>query len=144
MSLSSPARRACCLTLFLTCAAAWADEAAILKNLHEFFNTTNPVNREQLSKRIAADPDYDRSRVSEWLHAAGLFEPLEPGTRRIEIPLAEGKSMSVAVRIPDSYDHARPWPLIYAMHGQGGTGEGIIWMVQSLLGQRVDEFVIAA
>jgi predicted esterase len=123
--------------------SARADEPAILKNIKTFFETPDAAQRKDVAAAIAADDAYARSKVRDWLHAAGLFKKLEPG--RISIESRSGsQTLEVTIRVPKSYDPATPHPLIYALHGTGGDADGIIVYVEKLLGPRVEQFVVAA
>lgn len=124
--------------------SAAGDEAAIRANLRQFFETSEAARRAQLAKEIAADPDFDRPKLGDWLHTAGLFARLEPGAQEISVALKGGESRSVSLRIPRSYDANRRYPLLYALHGTGGSGGDIIRYFESILGERIEEFVIAA
>lgn len=121
-----------------------AGEPEILAAIREFFASSGATQRELIAARIIADPAYERARISAWLHAAGLFEPLAPGRTTLTVELRDGARRSIVVRIPQAYDPQRPWPLIYALHGQGGDAESIIQYTEALLGPRVEEFLVAA
>ncbi len=91
--------------------AAVADQTAILAELKAFFGTDNANQREEISRRIESDPVYDRARVSEWLHATDLFNPHNAGYRRIRVPIDDGNTQDVTLRIPAGYDQQRVgWP----------------------------------
>ncbi|MCH8807848.1 MAG: hypothetical protein IH986_17420 [Planctomycetes bacterium] len=123
---------------------AVADEAAILSDIKAFFESGDIDRRESIARRIESDPDYDRAKVGEWLNRADLFQPLEPGTRTLRIPLDTGQSRSVLLRVPKDYDPKKAWPFIYGLHGSHGTGDGIMRYVEAVLGDAVDDFIIAA
>ncbi len=55
-----------------------------------------------------------------------------------------GVTRTVVLRIPRDYDPHRAWPLIYAHHGQSGNGDMIIGYLEQVLGDEVEQFVIAA
>lgn len=132
----------------LVFSAARADEAAILAHLKDYFATADVARRAAIVARIESDPAYDRAKLRDWLHAADLFSPSvppEPGRILTEsIEIKDGATRSIEVRLPRQYDHRRAYPLIYALHGTGGDARGIISYVAKLLGDRLDEFVIAA
>lgn len=133
------------LLAILACSsAARSDETAILAALREFFAVDSAAQRRDVARRIETDPAYDRTRVSRWLHAAGLYEPVAAGVHTLSVPLAGGATRAVRVRIPSGYDASRPYPLIYALHGTSGDGDSIIAYVERLLGERVEQFVVAA
>lgn len=123
---------------------ARADETAIRAALGEFFTTRDSTRRAALAKAIEADPAFDRSKLSQWLHAAVPFPPREPGPQELPVALDTGDTRSVTVRIPQNYDPTRAYPLLYALHGTGGDGPGFLPFAELLLGQRRDDFVIAA
>jgi pimeloyl-ACP methyl ester carboxylesterase len=128
----------------ILCAAARASQPTILTDIKAFFETGHGDQRQQIVQRIESDPAYDRERVSEWLHAASLFEPLQPGRKQIRVPISDGTTRSVTLRIPAGYDQGRPYPLLYVLHGSRGTGDGIIRYTEQLLGEDVEHYVVAA
>jgi predicted esterase len=156
-TIQSPATRRChknsvrrlnaFVLLAFTLGAAWpalADEPAILKNIKTFFDTNESTQRKDLATAIAADEAYDRSKMRDWLHAAGLFKKLEPGRTLIQTGIGSVKALPVTIRVPKEYDAAHPYPLIYALHGTGGDADGIIAYVEKILGPQVEQFVVAA
>jgi len=62
------------LLVLCTASTTHADEAAILTDIQAFFETGNGVRREELARRIETDPDYDRTRLSHWLHLGLSFD----------------------------------------------------------------------
>ena len=132
------------LVLGMLGAFARGDEQGIVREIEAFFRTDRPTERARLARRIAADPDFLREKVSHWLHEADLFPSLRPGRRRMTVSIDAGDSRVVTLRIPAGYDPHRPWPLIYALHGTGGDAESILRYVERVLGDGIDAFVIAA
>lgn len=120
------------------------DEAAIVRNLAQFLTSSDAAERARLAEQVSADPAFDRSRLSKWLHAAALFEPLPAGRHAISAALPSGASRQVVLRVPKDYDAKRAWPLIYCLHGDGGSAESILVFVERLLGERVEQYVLAA
>ena len=123
---------------------AAADEARILAGLREFFETTDADRRAQLAETIARDPAYERSKITAWLHQAARFDSIPAGQRNLSVRLRDGRTRAVVLRIPHDYDPARPWPLIYALHGTGGTGDGIVHYLKRVLAGAAEEYIIAA
>jgi pimeloyl-ACP methyl ester carboxylesterase len=134
------------LPTLLLCAAvvARADEDTILADLRAFFGTTDDARRAESAQRIERDSAYDRARVTGWLHRADLFQPLEPGRMSLRVPVDDGSPLSVTLRIPRDYNHRRPYPLLYVLHGTGGSGDAIVSHVEQLLGNDVEQYVVAA
>lgn len=121
-----------------------AGKPEILQNIKRFFETADVQRRVEIAEAISTDEKYDWINVVDWLNQADLFERLEPGSQSIEVPLGKNEKRTVQLRIPADYDPRRAYPLIYALHGAGGTGAQIIAYVERILGERVDEFVVAA
>jgi len=133
------------LLFFLgTASAAQADEAAILADIKAFFETSDEARRGETARRVESDPAYDRTKVRGWLHRADLFEPLAAGRTQIRVPIDDGSTLAVTLRIPRNYDHHHPYPLLYVLHGRGGDGDGIIGYVEQLLGNDIEQYVVAA
>lgn len=130
--------------LILMGARTFADETAIRASIRDYFQSNDAAKRGELVKKIEADPAYDRAKLSTWLHSAGLFKSMEPGRHIIQSSDGNAKSLAITLRIPPLYDANRAYPLIYALHGTGGDADGILAYVETLLGPRVNEFVVAA
>lgn len=124
--------------------SAHADQAAILADLKTFFETDNGTERAEIARRIASSQTFDRKCVSEWLHSADLFQPLSPGRRQIRVRVDDGSTLPVTLRIPAGYEHGRPYPLLYVLHGSGGNGADVIRYVEQLLGEEIEQYVVAA
>ena len=137
-------RRAPPLLFALVAASAHADESSIVGSLREFLLTDDIDAQRTLVERIEADDAYDRARVCEWLHAAAEFPNANAGEMRIDVELVDGSSRNLLVRVPPDYDPHHPWPLIYILHGMGGDAQGILRFYEKLLGDRIDQFIVAA
>lgn len=132
---------------FLAAAAATSargDDAAIESQIRAFFATSEPAPRRAAAEAIAADAAFSPGKFAALLHHAGLFKPLQPGRLTIQSGPGGAKTLAVLLRIPKQYDPATPWPLLYALHGTGGDGESIIRFLEQLLGDRIEQFVVAA
>ncbi|HEX9793644.1 MAG TPA: hypothetical protein VGC54_06635 [Planctomycetota bacterium] len=72
--------------------------------------------------------------LADWLAVMagfGGFAPAQPGLLelQVELPvLGELESTTLHLFVPESYDPARPAPLVVALHGAGGNGRGIASM----------------
>lgn len=123
---------------------ATESERQIVVSLKRFFESADATERQGIVRRILADKAYDPSRVSDLLHSCALHKPLQPGLQRMDVALENDANRAVTVRIPRGYTPERRWPLILAYHYTGGSGEDIINILTPFLGDRVDDFVIAA
>lgn len=134
------------LTTLVLSNLSWvlADDLEIRRDLHAFFQTKDINEREMIAARIATHPDYDRKKVSQWLHDARLFKPLKPGRREVTVPLSQAAKQGITLRIPRDYDPKKPWPMLYALHGMGSNGNQIISYFEQILGPMIEEFVVVA
>ena len=76
-----------------------ADEQHIIADVKAFFETQNVTRHAELVRRIKAYPAYCQAIVGEYLHRAPLFDDLEAGHKRIDVPLSEGRKLRVSLRI---------------------------------------------
>ncbi|MFO0840434.1 MAG: hypothetical protein U1D55_18150 [Phycisphaerae bacterium] len=127
-----------------TAAPLRSDDEAVRAGIRMFFATSNVTRRASIARDIQRDAAFDAGKMSQYLHDAGLIQPLEPGTTQLDVLLPNGVLRRVNLRVPKRYDHNKPWPLLYALHGTGGNGPGIIRFVEHVLGDKIDDFVIAA
>lgn len=124
--------------------AAKADDEAIHAAIHQFLAADEPTAALDAARSAIDAEGFDRARLNTYLHAAADFEARKPDTTSIRAEIPDAGLLSVTLRIPAGYDPAKPWPLIYALHGTGGDGAGIIQYVETILGERVDGFIVAA
>ncbi|MCA9243247.1 MAG: hypothetical protein KDA32_04770 [Phycisphaerales bacterium] len=132
------------LAPLLVASSASGGESEIRSNIRAFFETDDVAKRQESAARIESDPAFDRAKMSDWLHTAGLIPAREPGVSEITVPLRDHSSRRVLLRLPSGYTADRAWPLIYALHGQGGRAEQIMQYVEHILGDDLEQFVIAA
>ena len=119
-------------------------EVEIVARIKRFFETSDEAERREIAHQIEADNAYDPSKVSDWLHAAGLHHQFKSGFKTIDVALDNREQRKVSVRVPKGYSPEKRWPLILAYHYTGGTGEDMLRLVSRSLAERVDEYVIAA
>ncbi len=86
----------------------------------------------------------DSQDLSEVLRTNAAFEDHAAGRRQIAVPIGFNQNRLVVVRTPEGYDPTRPWPLVVAYHVWGGNGDRILDRIEQLLGDAVDEYVVAA
>lgn len=99
----------------------------------------------QLEDAIVAHPDVSPRSLVAAIRNAALWGPLTPGIHDFTQFLGVAKTpYRVVVSVPEGYDVTRRWPLIVALHGSGSRPEDIMGYVRGLLGERVNEFIIAA
>ncbi len=143
-SLGSAIALSAVACLFAPSAPARADESAILAHLREYFASDNPEAQAELVAKIEADPVYQRERVAAWLHAADLWPEQPEGLISTDVGVSDGTRLGIRIRVPRGYDRHRAYPLVYALHGTGGTSEQIIGVVEQWLGDQAEQYLIAA
>jgi pimeloyl-ACP methyl ester carboxylesterase len=109
-----------------------------------FFATGGVEERTLAVESLTTRPGYAPERLPELLHGAGLFADLAPGRMELAVPVGHGRTRRVVVRVPAGYRSDRPWPLLLAYHPSGGSAEPMLAAVERLLGERVEERVVAA
>ncbi|MEM9597286.1 MAG: hypothetical protein AAGD06_23665 [Acidobacteriota bacterium] len=123
---------------------ARADESPLAAKARAFFEAKGTKRHAELALAVAADPSYDPAAIGEALHGMEVFPTHKPGRRYASMGVGYGQSRRLVLRIPKGYSPDRAWPLIYCLHASGSTASSILRRTESLLGSRVDEFVLAA
>jgi pimeloyl-ACP methyl ester carboxylesterase len=123
---------------------AAASEPDIVANLEAFLATDDLGERTALATAIERDPDFDRRRLSGWLHQARLFAPQTPGTVTMAVDVGRGEQRLVTVRVPRGYDPTRAYPVLYLLHPSGGSGSGFLSYADTNLGPRIDDWIVVA
>lgn len=68
----------------------------------------------------------DTSETRKWSRGCGLFEGLAEGEHTFEL---DGRTRRYIVRLPQNYVSDEGWPLVFALHGNGGSAA--FWDVTS-------------
>ncbi|UCE59053.1 MAG: prolyl oligopeptidase family serine peptidase [Phycisphaerales bacterium] len=131
------------LVVCLSCRAA-ADERQILHDVKAFFEASNAEMRAELVRKIESNPAYDRTKVSDYLLRAGLFDKKVSGWTEINVSVLTGANRDVLVRIPEGYTPKRRWPLIYALHAGGTNATWALNYMERVLGSEAEQYLIAA
>jgi len=133
------------VTLAMTVACTQAEEVPVAEEEVSHSATDDEAAFRALAERLRAEPSWDRAELSERLHGLDLYPKLKRGRQRIKVAVGYGRQTRViTLRIPRGYTPDRPWPLIYALHPSGGTGPSFLPRVEKLLGNLVEEFILAA
>jgi poly(3-hydroxybutyrate) depolymerase len=93
---------------------------------------------------VSATDGYERSRLPEILHGAGLFPEMRAGQHELVVPVGHESGRRVLVHLPARYDPGRAWPLLVAYHSGGGSADGMLSSAVRMLGERAEGFVVAA
>ena len=122
-------------------AAAPQDAAGILQ---AFFAEENASRRTALAGKFAAVAPKNWSDLKALFHQAAPRGDLKPGRQEFVAPAADGSEpIKYVLRVPAGYQGHEPqgWPMVIASPGVGGNGEGILGMVEGLLGPDVDRYL---
>ncbi|MCP3975170.1 MAG: hypothetical protein GY720_11840 [bacterium] len=82
--------------------------------------------------------------LGDFLDAASLFPDAPAGRETIAAAIGFNQHRQVRIRTPDGYDPDQRYPTIIAYHTWGGTADRIIDRFEMLLGDRIEEFIVAA
>lgn len=119
-------------------------EREIRADLAAFFAEPAAEVRGRLAARVAADPAFRREALRGWLRDLPGHLRREDLPPELVVDLGLGRSRRVALKLPRGYTPGRAWPLIYALHFSGGNGPQFIARVEQMLGERAQDFVLAA
>jgi len=109
-----------------------------------YFHTDDADDRARIAERITSLPGVDVRDVATAVRGVMLWGPQPSGFQRLELSTDHGETLEVVVHLPPRYDPKIAYPLLIAMHGTGGNGAGYIRCALQLLGDRSDEFIVAA
>ena len=114
--------------------------------LRGFFAAQDAGERARLAAEFGLDAPKSWDAVRTLLHTAAPFPPLASGRNALK---TEGDAVVPAVnyclRVPAGYasDAGRAWPLVIGLHGTGGSGEGMMAVLESLLATDADRYLLA-
>ncbi len=109
-----------------------------------YFRSDAADVREGIAKRIETLRDVGVRDVAKAVRGVTLWDPQPAGIQRLMMSTDHGETLEVVVHLPRQYDPKMAYPLLIAMHGTGGDGAGYMQFALQLLGDRVDEFIVAA
>ncbi|MFI5402356.1 MAG: hypothetical protein ACHQ1G_05415 [Planctomycetota bacterium] len=109
------------LALLALAAAATAQEAQLVAAV----DLPAPAARRKAALELAKRTDIDLSALLAAMRNLKPLGPASPGTEETSVALTvDGvrEQTRIAVHVPESYDPAKPAPLVLALHGAGGNG----------------------
>ncbi|HUU83315.1 MAG TPA: dienelactone hydrolase family protein [Phycisphaerae bacterium] len=110
----------------------------------DYFGEPDAKARAKIAVAITELVEGDVKPVAEALGRVQLWTPQSPGEITFELKTGKNRVTPVIVRIPKGYDHTQRYPLILGLHGMGGKGLDVVRYLQYQLGERLDEFIVAA
>ncbi len=122
---------------------------ALLDSVTKYFRAESGRERSKLAAEISRREGVTIDKVAEAIGNVKLWDKQEEGEQKVSFTASRvGKgnthTTDVHVRVPKGYDATKRYPLLLALHGQGGDGESFMRFTAKLLGERVEEFIIAA
>ena len=137
------------VALWLACALPCAGEdqpqtaARLDALLTAYFTEPDRDERARTSARITELADGDVERVAEAVGRLQLWSDQPPGLSQLEVNTGQDRVLPVDVLVPQGYDATKRYPLILGLHGARGRGRNVIGYLQVLLGDRLDEYLVA-
>jgi len=122
-------------------AAAPQDAAAMLQ---AFLAEEDASRRADLAGKFAAVAPKNWGDLKALLHRTAPRADLKPGRQEFVTRGEDGSEpIKYVLRVPAAYQGHEPqgWPLVIGLPGVGGNGEGILGMVEGLLGPDVDRYL---
>ncbi len=116
------------------------------KLLVKHFRAKSTEQRERIQRDILNVKGLTPKKLVKGIRSAKLWKDFPAGEQRIDLRLRKGKSSTkeVWVSLPDGYSTKKKWPLIITLHGQNGQAKDILDYTLRLLGERSNEFIVAA
>jgi len=132
------------ITLIFTLPAQGDDR--LEDSLRRFFKATTPSEQAAARKEILATKALTPAKLAAAIRGLQLWEARETGEYEATLRLRKGKSseMQLWLQVPEGYDPARPWPLVIALHGQGGKAQQMLRLTRQILDDKAKDFIIAA
>lgn len=119
-------------------------EPPSLNDLVRDYLLSNGANT-QLESTIIQHPDASPRNIIRAIRSAQLWQPQQPGIHDHARQLGSAQTTyRIHISVPDNYSVEKRWPLIIALHGSGGQPEHIMHYTRSLLGERANDYIIAA
>ena len=114
--------------------------------LRRHFTAKTTAERVTVLKEILAVEGLTPARLAEAIKRLKLWKKPQTGEYETSLRLrkAKGSEMALWVRVPETYDPDKAWPLVIALHGQGGKAEHMLRLTAQLLGSAANQFIIAA
>lgn len=119
-------------------------EPTLVDLMTRYFRTNDPQARSVLLDRIESREDATIPAVRDAIGQLPLWEPKPSGFTKFEHRTERGDNTTVHIHVPHGYDPNKAYPLLIALHGQGGRGEGYIRFALSLLGERMHDYIVVA
>ncbi len=121
-----------------------AEPLELTRLLRAYFAEPEARQRDQLAAQVTELVAGNVTPVADALGKLQLWPEHQGGATRLDVEVRPSKSLTVEVLLPQDYDAQRRYPLILALHGARGQGTHMIGYLRQLLGERGNEFIVAA
>jgi hypothetical protein len=123
-----------------------ASDEKLDEMLRRHFTAKTEADRLLVQKEIIAADGLTPAKLAEAIRGLQLWKKQQTGEYESKLRLRKGRAseMPLWLRVPEAYDPGKVWPLIIALHGQGGKAEHMLRLTSQLLGNGADQFIIAA
>jgi len=140
-------RRRLGLCALLACAGTAAAGEPARTAWRALFAHADPGGTPTAMAAVLRACDGDPAKLRRLIAADTAYGAFRPGASRLSVPAGDGANagrIRFVLRVPRRYDPSRPWPLLLACHGQGGSGRAAAKRMARLLGEAVEEYVLLA
>jgi predicted esterase len=121
-----------------------APGARLPRLVEAYFRASDEQARTAIASEIESLEGVTLEGVAQSVREVQLWGPQPSGLGKFVLHTRRGVPMGVHVHVPGGYDPHKPYPLLLAFHGSGGTGDEYLPFALQLLGERVNEFIVAA
>ncbi len=112
-----------------------------------YFAESDENKRRELAVQFAKLNFEDWASLRRVLHRGAPFPDQQPGRQNLRASgLGTAPAADYILRIPANYDKRRAdgWPLIIGCHGTGGSADGQMRLLESMLGDKVEDYVVVS
>jgi poly(3-hydroxybutyrate) depolymerase len=125
-----------------------AEDAEFVALVQSYFQEPAKSKRAAIAADIETAEGATLARVADALGQVQLWPDQPAGTQQIDVqtvrPDRQVHVTEVHFRVPSGYDPARAYPLLLALPGENAGGEEYLRFATHLLGERADDYLVAA
>ncbi|GJM24420.1 MAG: hypothetical protein DHS20C16_08350 [Phycisphaerae bacterium] len=117
-----------------------------IEAVRSYMTSANAAERKLALKQLS---DATHPQLAHALGDWKITRKTEESTATIDVEIPgktkrSAKLLKVEIKLPKEYGAQNSYPLVIALHGQGGNGRQFIRAVNALLGEQAEAFIIAA
>jgi pimeloyl-ACP methyl ester carboxylesterase len=115
----------------------------VVSALGAYFDEPTAANRDAAASVLQLEGTTSEQMTS-LLPAAINFPAVPAGRETIVAPIGFNRNRQIRIRTPLGYDPSRSYPTIVAYHTWGGTADRMLDRVEDLLGDAIENYIVAA